>query len=73
MTVLLVTSDLRLTGISLIISVGLLRGYLHMFKFRRIRVVIVQFCLSVSVGITGIDLTGNYIWASRSKGSSAHH
>lgn len=67
---LIITSDLRLPGVILIISVGLLRGYLHVFKLSRIRVVIVQFCLSVSVGIAGIDLTGNYIWVSKSKFSS---
>lgn len=57
-------------GVILVISVGLLGGYLHMFKFSRNRVIIVQFCLSVSVGVTGIDLTGNYIWTSKSKFSS---
>lgn len=43
---------------------------IYMFKFSRIRVVIVRFCRSVPVGITGIDLTGNCVWASMSKFSS---
>lgn len=63
---LIFTSGLRLAGVILIISVGLLREYLHMLKFSRIRVVIVQFCQSASEGVTGVDLTGNCVWATKS-------
>lgn len=55
----------NLMGVILIFSVKLLRGCFHQFKFSGIRVMVVQFCFSVSVGIRGMDVTGNYIWASK--------